>query len=81
MRQEEDYELNEDLEINIEDDQIEVTQNGELIYEDDYFENVVTSRNNYKSKISYAEEVNKPIMAIFFNFFKMSYSPLCWINQ
>src|SRR5690606_113138 len=36
---------------------------------DDNGELTVTTRNNYKSKISYHEEVNKPIMAIFFNFF------------
>lgn len=61
----------EDYKIKMENERIEITQNGEVVYEDDYFEDVVTSRNNYKSKISYAEEVNKPIMAIFFNFFNM----------
>jgi len=45
----------------------------EIIFGDDgYFdEEVTTSRNNYKSKISHHEEVNKPIMAILFNLFNM----------
>ena len=37
--------------------------------DEDLFDEGITTRNNYKSKISYYEEVNKPIMAIFFNFF------------
>ena len=36
-----------------------------------YFDEGVTTRNNYKSKISFYDEVNKPIMAIFFNFFNL----------
>ena len=41
-------------------------------YNDDfYFDAGITTRNNYKSKISFFEDVNKPIMAIFFNFFNL----------
>lgn len=66
--EEEDYEIRMN-----ENERLLVSKNGEIVYEDgdDYFEDVVTSRNNYKSKISHAEQVNKPIMAIFFNFFNM----------
>jgi len=39
--------------------------------EDFYYDEEVTSRNNYKSKVSFYDEVNKPIMAIFFNFFNL----------
>jgi len=39
--------------------------------EDFYYDEGVTSRNNYKSKVSFYDEVNKPIMAIFFNFFNL----------
>ena len=39
--------------------------------QDFYYDEGVTSRNNYKSKVSFYDEVNKPIMAIFFNFFNL----------
>lgn len=43
-----------------------------LVEQDDYYDSDgVTTRNNYKSKLSYYNEVNKPIMAIFFNFFNL----------
>jgi AAA+ superfamily predicted ATPase len=43
----------------------------EVSEDDYYFDEGVTTRNNYKSKISYYDEVNKPVMAIFFNFFNL----------
>tara|TARA_R110000796_G_scaffold250514_1_gene379583 strand:- start:4033 stop:5418 length:1386 start_codon:yes stop_codon:yes gene_type:complete len=39
--------------------------------EEFYFDEGVTTRNNYKSKISFYSEANKPILAIFFNFFNL----------
>ena len=56
--------------------EIEVeNETGEILFEthqmDFGFDEGVTTRNNYKSKISYYDEVNKPVMAIFFNFFNL----------
>jgi DNA polymerase III delta prime subunit len=56
--------------------EIEIELNeSELLFDDpemDFqFDEGVTTRNNFKSKISYYDEVNKPVMAIFFNFFNL----------
>jgi len=44
---------------------------GITVGEENLFDEGITSKNNYKSKISFYDEVNKPIMAIFFSFFNL----------
>tara|TARA_R110000851_G_scaffold47424_1_gene115102 strand:- start:59635 stop:60969 length:1335 start_codon:yes stop_codon:yes gene_type:complete len=39
--------------------------------EEELFDEGITTKNNYKSKISFYDEVNKPIMAIFFSLFNL----------
>lgn len=52
----------------------EVDSYEEMDTSDDYWggeEEVATSRNDYKSRIDYYVEANKPMMAIFFSYFNM----------
>lgn len=68
-----EVEMTEDSSMNYSDDPCvpeEKIPNG-VHFENELYEEGITTRNNYKSKISFYDEVNKPIMAIFFSFFNL----------
>ena len=60
-----------EIESSMNDDVDDLRMPDDYYDEHELFDEGITTRNNYKSKISYYEEVNKPIMAIFFSFFNL----------